>query len=173
MNIGVSSMTKYSIWVKANKAILSNIAKPLLALSILLISTIWSNTHATDQPSALKFNFNTIPAHHLTDKIDMRFVNSSQFTVIQWNLIAGAKLPVHSHLNEQVIRVLKGDLEVHTGEEVFTIHEGAVIIFPPYVTHGFIALTDTVMYEQQTPIRQDFLQEGFIQKLSEYLNNNQ
>ena len=69
--------------------------------------------------------------------------------------------------------MLKGDLEAHTGDAVFTAHEGEVIIFPPYVTHGFVALTDTVMYEQQTPIRQDFLEEGFIQKLSDYLNNNQ
>lgn len=151
----------------------SNIAKLLFALSFLLMSVIESNAHAMEQKSALQFNFNTIPAYHLTDKIDMRFVTSSQFTVIQWNLMAGAKLPVHSHLNEQVIRVLKGDLEVHTGDDVYTVHEGEVIIFPPYVTHGFVALTDTVMYEQQTPIRQDFLEEGFIQKLSDYLNNNQ
>ena len=134
---------------------------------------IESNAQAMEQQSALRFDFNTIPQHHLTDKIDMRFVTTSQFTVIQWNLMRGAKLPVHSHLNEQVIRVLKGDLEVHTGDDIFTIHEGEVIIFPAYVTHGFVALTDTVMYEQQTPIRQDFLQEGFIQKLSDYLKHNQ
>ena len=48
-----------------------------------------------EQQSALQFNFNTM---------------------------AGAKLPVHSHLNEQVIRVLKGDLEVHTSDDVYTIH---------------------------------------------------
>jgi quercetin dioxygenase-like cupin family protein len=158
---------------KTKEVILSHRAKQLFALSFLLMSVIESNAHAMEQQSALKFNFNTMPAHHLTNKIDMRFITSSQFTVIQWNLMTGAKLPVHSHINEQVIRVLKGDLEVHTGDDVYTIHEGEVIIFPPNVTHGFVALTDTVMYEQQTPIRQDFLQEGFIQKLSDYLNHNQ
>lgn len=162
---------KNSIFPK--KAVLSNLAKRLLILGFLLMCIIASNAHAMEKQSALRFDFNTMPPHHLTDKIDMRFVTSSQFTVIQWNLMTGAKLPTHSHLNEQVIRVLKGDLEVHTGDDVFTIHEGEVIIFPPYVTHGFVALTNTVMYEQQTPIRQDFLQEGFIQKLSDYLNHNQ
>ena len=164
-------MMKNSIFPKG--VILSNLTKRLFILGFLLVCFIESNAHAMEQQSALRFAFNTIPQHHLTDKIDMRFVTSSQFTVIQWNLITGAKLPTHSHLNEQVIRVLKGDLEVHTGDAIYTIHEGEVVIFPPYVTHGFVALTDTVMYEQQTPIRQDFLQEGFIQKLSDYLNHNQ
>lgn len=164
---------KNTILVKPKRTIHSNLTRQLLALSLLLMWSMGLNVYAEEQPSALQVDFNAIPAHHLTDKIDMRFVTSSQFTVIQWNLMAGAKLPVHSHLNEQVIRVLKGNLEVHTGAEVYTIHEGELIIFPPYVTHGFVALTDTVMYEQQTPIRQDFLQDGFIQKLSDYLNQNQ
>ena len=164
-------MIENSILAKFKEVILSNLAKPLFILSFLLMSIIGSNAHAMEQP--LQFNFNTMPAYHLTDKIDMRFVTSPQFTVIQWDLMAGAKLPPHKHPNEQVTRVLKGDLEVHTENEVFTIHEGEVIVFPADVKHGFVALTDTVMYEQQTPIRQDFLQEGFIEKLSDYLKNNQ
>ncbi len=103
----------------------------------------------------------------------MRFTTSSQFTVIQWNLKKGAKLPQHSHLNEQVIRILEGNVEAQTGDQVFHLHAGDVMIFPPNVTHGFIATTDAMMYEQQTPIRQDFLQPGFIEKLSEYLKKNQ
>lgn len=146
-----------------------NPIKMLFAFSL----AIGLNLYAAASPSATQVDFNAMPAHHLTDKIDMRFITSSQFTIIQWNLMAGAKLPVHAHLNEQVIRVLKGDLEVHTGADIYTIHEGEVVVFPPYVTHGFIALTDTIMYEQQTPIRQDFLQEGFIEKLSDYLKQNQ
>lgn len=155
------------------RIVLFNLAKRLFVFSFLLIGVMVANANAMEPSTAVRFDFNTMPPHHLTDKIDMRFITSSQFTVIQWTLKPGAKLPTHSHLNEQVIRVLKGDLEVHTGDDVYTIHKGEVIIFPPYVTHGFVALTDTVMYEQQTPIRQDFLQEGFIQKLSDYLNENQ
>jgi len=165
-------MMKNSIY--SNRTILSNFAKRLSILGFLLMCVIKSNAYAIEQQSPLRFDFKTIPPHHLTDKIDMRFVTGPQFTVIQWNLMTGAKLmPAHSHPNEQVIRVLKGDLEVHTGDDVYTIHEGEVIIFPPYVPHGFVALTDTIMYEQQTPVRQDFFQEGFIQKLSDYLNHNQ
>lgn len=153
------------------------ISKKFIALGFLLISFLLTASEAIakeKEEAALYFDFNSIPAHQLTDKINMRFVTSSQFTVIQWNLKAGAKLlPVHSHLNEQVTRVLEGNVEVHTGDTVYNLHAGDVMIFPPYVTHGFIATTDAVIYEQQTPIRQDFLQPGFIEKLSEYLKQNQ
>lgn len=149
------------------------ISKKFVVLGFLLISFLLTSSDAIAKEAALYFDFNSIPAHQLTDKINMRFITSSQFTVIQWNLKKGAKLPVHSHLNEQVIRILEGDIEVHTEDQVYNLHSGDVMIFPPYVTHGFIATTDVVMYEQQTPIRQDFLQPGFIEKLSEYLKQNQ
>ena len=53
------------------------------------------------------------------------------------------------------------------------MNHGQIMVFPSYVTHGFTAVTDTVMYEQQTPIRRDFLEPDFIQKLSDYLAKNQ
>lgn len=158
--------------------------KKFFLIYSLFIGFLFTNTEAVAQladletssnnNSVLHFNFNEMPAHQLTDKITMQFVTSSQFTVIQWNLKKGARLlPQHSHVNEQVIRILKGVLEVHSGDKTFTIYPGEVMIFPPYIPHGFIALEDSIMFEQQTPIRQDFLEEGFIEKLSEHLKNNQ
>ena len=142
--------------------------RKIVALSVILL---FASTTVFAKESARSFDFNASSEfHQLTDKISMRFETSSQFTVIQWNLKAGAKLlPMHSHLNEQVTRVLQGDVEVRSEDNVYTLHPGDVMIFPPYVSHGFIALTDAVLYEQQTPIRQDFLQEGFIEKLKQYL----
>jgi len=115
-----------------------------------------------------------MPVHQLIDTISMRFVTSDHFTEIQWNLKAGAKLmPQHKHPNEQVIRVLEGTLQVHSGESVRTLHAGDVMIFASNLPHGFIAETDSVMYEQQTPFRKDFLEAGFIEKLSTLLRQNQ
>ena len=148
-------------------------SKRVFALCFLPMCFLFINSEALANQGAQYFDFNAITVNQLTDKINLRFVTCSQFTVIQWNLKAGAKLPVHSHLNEQVTRVLEGNVEVHTGDKVYNLHAGDVMIFAPYETHGFIATTDAVMYEQQTPIRQDFLQPGFIEKLSEYLKKNQ
>ena len=140
----------------------------LVLLSTALVSAVSAET------LPVYYNFNAALAHQLTDTINMRFVTSDNFTVIQWNLKAGAKLmPQHKHPNEQVIRVLEGTLQAHSGDSVRTLHAGDVMIFAANVPHGFIADTDAVMYEQQTPFRQDFLEPGFIEKLSALLKKNQ
>ena len=76
-------------------------------------------------------------------------------------------------MNEQVIRVDNGQLKVESEGRIYNLLTGQIMIFPSYVPHGFTALADTIMYEQQTPIRQDFLEPDFIQKLSDYLAKNQ
>ena len=150
------------------------ILKKFISLSLISTSFLCTLATASPQQSPVYYDFNTMPVHQLIDSIGMRFVTSDQFTVIQWNLKAGAKLmPQHKHPNEQVIRVLEGTLQVHSGESVRTLHAGDVMIFASNLPHGFIAETDAVMYEQQTPFRKDFLETGFIEKLSTLLRQNQ
>jgi quercetin dioxygenase-like cupin family protein len=148
--------------------------KICIALSLIYTSLLCTSVAASPEESPIYYNFNTMPAHQLIDTISMRFATSDQFTIIQWNLKAGAKLMTqHKHPNEQVIRVLKGTLQVNSGESVWTLHAGDVMTFASNVPHGFIAETDAIMYEQQTPIRKDFLEPGFIEKLSALLKQNQ
>ena len=150
------------------------ISKKIITSFLIASSFIFTSAIASTEQSPVYFDFNTMPAHQLINTISMRFVTSDHFTVIQWNLMAGAKLmPQHKHPNEQVIRVLEGTLQVHSGESVRILHAGDVMIFASNVPHGFIAETDAVMYEQQTPFRKDFLEAGFIEKLSALLKQNQ
>jgi len=134
----------------------------------------WLPISGYAQNGPIYYDFNAMPAHELIPTISMRFVNSDKFTIIQWNLKSGAKLyPPHRHVNEQVMRVLQGDVDAHSGDNVYHLHTGDVMIFPANVIHGFVALTDAIIYEQQTPVREDFLQPGFIEKLSDLLKKNQ
>lgn len=130
--------------------------------------------NAFAQEAPVYYDFNNMPAHDLIPTISMRFISSENFTVIQWDLKSGAKLyPQHKHINEQVTRILKGDVDAHSGDKIYHLHTGDVMVFPANVMHGFIAITDAVIYEQQTPVRSDFLQPGFIEKLSNILRENQ
>lgn len=144
---------KYSDWSIYIHLVQNMLFKKLtvgysLMLSLLLVSAQAYAHNASSNPEQ-RYNFNT-PEYHLTDNISMSFLTASHFTVIQWNLKAGAKLlPIHSHLNEQVTRVLSGDVEVRIGNSTYIIHAGEIIVFPPYAPHGFVALKDAVIYEQQ------------------------
>jgi quercetin dioxygenase-like cupin family protein len=84
---------------------------------------IFISATASTEQSPVFYDFNTMPAYQLIDTIGMRFITSDEFTVIQWNLKAGSKLmPQHKYPNEQVIRVLEGTLQVHSGQLVRTLH---------------------------------------------------
>ncbi|MBA2648862.1 MAG: cupin domain-containing protein [Legionella sp.] len=149
-----------------------------VALSLILVPTVFTNTLNANQAiintnEAMMYDFNAIPMNQLTDKIGMRFFTTSQFTVIQWTLKQGAKLPSHTHMNEQITRVDSGELLVSSEGRSLHLIAGQMMVFPSHTPHGFIAQKDTVIYEQQTPIRQDFLEPDFIQKLSDYLSKNQ
>lgn len=139
-----------------------------------IVTILLFGTAAFAKDMASYIDLKSVPPHVLTDKISMHFLTSAKFTVIQWNLKAGGKLlPVHKHINEQVTRVMEGDVRVVSDDKDYVLHAGDIMIFPPNVPHGFIALTDAVIYEQQTPRREDFLQKDFIEKLRYVLQQNQ
>ncbi len=74
---------------------MSSILKKVISISLIVISIVYTTANATPEQSPVYYDFNAMPAHQLIDTISMRFATSSQFTVIQWNLKAGAKL-MHS-----------------------------------------------------------------------------
>lgn len=115
--------------------------------------------HYKTKPSF--YDFDNMPMEHITNKIGRRFIMGTQSTLTRWDLKAGTKLPVHFHPNEQITRVEKGLLEVYSQGEKYIVKAGQVMIFPPNVPHEFIAVTDTVIYEQHTPPRQDFINGDF------------
>ncbi len=42
-----------------------------------------------------------------------RFIHSGQMTFARWRIDAGATLPEHSHLHEQVVHTYSGELRAH------------------------------------------------------------
>lgn len=106
-------------------------------------------------------DFDKMPAEQINSKIQRRFIMGTQSSLLRWDLKAGTKLSVHAHINEQITRVEKGTLEVYSQGKKFIVKAGQVMVFPPNVPHEFVAVTDTVIYEQHTPARQDFINGDF------------
>jgi len=53
-----------------------------------------------------------------------RFVHSENLTIAFWDIKAGSILPKHSHINEQISHLTKGEFELTIGETVFSFSEG-------------------------------------------------
>lgn len=117
------------------------------------------SAHYKTMPSF--YDFDRMPIEHITSTIGRRFIMGTQSMMTRWDLKAGTKLSLHFHLNEQITRVEKGELEVYSQGQRYVVKADQVMIFPPNVPHEFIALKDTVIIEQHTPPRQDFINGDF------------
>ena len=108
------------------------------------------------------YDLNKMPAQHVNDKADLRFIMGTNSTLLKWELKAGNHFPVHYHPNEQMNIVFSGQLKAYSQGKEYFINPGQVMVVPPNVPHEFIATKDTVMYGIQTPQRQDFLNPAII-----------
>jgi quercetin dioxygenase-like cupin family protein len=78
--------------------------------------------------------------------------------------------PVHLHQGDEVLRVLEGELLIRVGDERRTCSAGDVVVVPPDVQHGFLALSDTTLeviaeYDIGTlfPIRDEHGREQLVE----------
>lgn len=63
----------------------------------------------------------------------------------------GALSPLHNHADEEIFYILKGEFRVTSGEEVFMLSQGDVIIFPAFIPHQFEALVESSLLETGGP----------------------
>lgn len=72
-------------------------------------------------------------------------------------LKAGAHVPLHQHMNEQISHVIAGKLSfVLEGKEV-TVATGEVLCIPPHVPHEVFAVEDSIALDIFNPPRQDWI----------------
>ena len=85
-----------------------------------------------------------------------RFSTGSTMTSVNWTIAAGATLPEHAHLHEQVSHVLAGEFELTIGGETQRLGPGMVAVVPPNVTHSGRALTECRIIDVFHPVRDDY-----------------
>lgn len=85
-----------------------------------------------------------------------RTVHTGTMTFVYWTVDAGAAMPMHSHLHEQVAHVLRGEFELTVNGETQLLTPGKVAVIPPHVTHGGRAITDCQLLDVFLPERDDY-----------------
>jgi len=79
---------------------------------------------------------------------------------------ANAVSQPHSHPHEQMMLVMRGELELTLGEERRVLKAGDVVFIPGNVTHGVTSFAETELVEVFTPVRDDL-----VEKLASYTDN--
>jgi len=102
-----------------------------------------------------------LPNLELAAGIHARIVTAQSMTVAHVHLAAGALLPEHAHINEQVVNVTKGQLELTVDGTPHVLGPGKVMVLPPNIPHSGRAVTDCHVIDVFHPVREDFKGASF------------
>ena len=98
-----------------------------------------------------------VPEDRLIQGIRRRIVTGEKLMLGRLFIPKGAKVPAHTHPNEQITHVLTGALRfVLEGEEVI-VRAGETLHIPSNADHSAEGLEDTDEIDAFSPIRTDWL----------------
>jgi quercetin dioxygenase-like cupin family protein len=87
---------------------------------------------------------------------DAKFIHTSGMTFSYLDVKAGASLPAHSHVHEQVSHVLEGSFQLTIEGEPVIFGPGTVVVIPSNKIHSGIAITDCKILDVFNPVREDY-----------------
>jgi quercetin dioxygenase-like cupin family protein len=106
-------------------------------------------------------DLNKLPALEIAPGIVGRIVTADSMTVAHVSIVAGSVLPEHEHVNEQVVNVIEGELQLTVGDEKHSLVPGTAMVLPSNVPHSGKAITDVRVIDVFHPVREDFIGANF------------
>lgn len=85
-----------------------------------------------------------------------KVMHSDSMTFVLWQISAGALLPEHDHIHEQVVHMLEGTFELTVLDRSETLERGQVAAIPSGARHSGRALTDCRILDAFCPVREDY-----------------
>ena len=85
-----------------------------------------------------------------------RFEHTTNSTLAFWDVTAGSSVPEHAHIDEQVVTVHEGKLELVVDGEKRTMDAGYIAVIPSNVKHSAYAVTDCKLLVVFYPVREDY-----------------
>jgi quercetin dioxygenase-like cupin family protein len=85
-----------------------------------------------------------------------RGIHTGKVTYMYWKVDAGAAVPEHAHMQEQVANVLQGEFELTVDGETSILEPGKVAFIPPNVKHSGRAITYCELLDVFYPEREDY-----------------
>jgi quercetin dioxygenase-like cupin family protein len=85
-----------------------------------------------------------------------KFFHSATMTIAHWQIKAGAAAPIHTHVHEQTVSVISGQLEFILDGESRILGPGQCAVIPSNVPHGAKGVTDCYVIDTFSPVREDY-----------------
>jgi len=85
-----------------------------------------------------------------------KFVHTDAMTMSLWSFEKGTDLPVHSHMHEQMTKLLSGQFEMTVDGETKILTENDVVVIPSNSVHSGRAISDCQLLDVFHPVREDY-----------------
>lgn len=99
---------------------------------------------------------NDLPTKEIIAGYTARCIHTGTMSFMYWTVEAGAAIPEHAHLHEQVAQVLQGEFELTVDGETKILVPGMIAVIPPHVKHGGKAITNCELLDVFNPEREDY-----------------
>src|SRR5262245_58541620 len=101
--------------------------------------------------------FAALPEEQLSEKVSRRLLCGDHGMIVFWSIGAGVHVQSHNHPTEQIVWVLKGEMEFRLGTERRVCGRGDVVVVPGFEEHEAWFRADTEVIDFFAPPRRDFL----------------
>lgn len=104
----------------------------------------------------MTINFSDIPEKELLKGIVGKYIHTENNTIGLVTIDKGAVLPAHAHIHEQITQVISGKLEMTIDNITRVLEPDSITIIPSHAEHSAVALTDCVVIDTFSPVREDY-----------------
>jgi len=101
--------------------------------------------------------FAALPEEQISEKVSRRVLCGDHGMIVWWSIGAGVHVQSHNHPSEQIVWVLKGEMEFRLGTERRVCGRGDVVVVPGFEEHEAWFRADTEVIDFFAPPRRDFL----------------
>jgi len=101
-------------------------------------------------------NLKEIPSKEIMPGYHGKMIHAENMSIAFWEVEKGAKVPEHSHVNEQIMHVLEGKFEFTLNGDTKVYLSGDVVVIPSWATHSGKALTPCKLIDVFSPVREEY-----------------
>jgi len=105
----------------------------------------------------MAFDWSSQEAKEVIPGFHGKVTHSDSMTFVLWEIDAGARLPEHQHVHEQVVHVLDGEFQATVEGKTETLRPGMVSAIPSNARHSGVAITNCRILDAFWPVREDYV----------------
>jgi len=101
-------------------------------------------------------SWNEIEREQMNALVIRQALHGTNLTIARLEMKAGATVPTHHHVNEQMTVMLSGRLRFDFPDKSVEVAGGEVLEIAPNLPHSAVALEDSIAIDVFSPVREDW-----------------